>query len=87
MHSVTILEASGLAGGSSGNAGGLIADWATPKCLAPLIFKTHNELAQEHGGNQRWGYRKFTAQTSNFKHKIQSQGALKVRNLHLFLPG
>ncbi|KAL8855022.1 MAG: hypothetical protein Q9221_000219 [Calogaya cf. arnoldii] len=41
IHSVVILEASKIAGGSSGKAGGLLAEWATPKCLAPLSFKTH----------------------------------------------
>ena len=40
IHSIVILEASKIAGGSSGKAGGLLAEWATPKCLAPLSFKT-----------------------------------------------
>lgn len=57
IHSVVILEASRIAGGSSGKAGGLIAEWATPKCLAPLSFQTHGELAKEHGGDQIWGHR------------------------------
>ncbi|KAL8867713.1 MAG: hypothetical protein Q9174_005480 [Haloplaca sp. 1 TL-2023] len=57
IHSVIILEASQIAGGSSGKAGGLLAEWATPKCLAPLSFKTHGELAKEHGGDKIWGYR------------------------------
>ena len=57
MHSVIILEASRIAGGSSGKAGGLLADWATPKCLAPLSFKTHAALAKKHGGDNIWGYR------------------------------
>lgn len=57
IHSVIILEASQIAGGSSGKAGGLLAGWATPKCLAPLSFKTHGELAKEHGGDQIWGHR------------------------------
>ena len=57
IHSVVILEASKIAGGSSGKAGGLLADWATPKCLAPLSFKTHAALAKKHGGDKIWGYR------------------------------
>lgn len=57
IHSVIILEASRIAGGASGKAGGLLAAWATPKCLAPLSFKTHGELAQEHGGDKIWGHR------------------------------
>ena len=57
IHRVIVLEASQIAGGSSGKSGGLLADWATPKCLAPLSFKVHAELAKEHGGDKRWGYR------------------------------
>lgn len=57
IHSVVILEASKIAGGSSGKAGGLLAEWATPKCLAPLSFKTHGELAKKHGGDKIWGHR------------------------------
>lgn len=52
IHSIVILEASDIAGESSGKAGGLLAEWATPKCLAPLSFKTHAELAKEHGGDK-----------------------------------
>ena len=51
------MEATEIAGGSSGKAGGLLADWATPKCLAPLSFKTHAALARKHGGDKIWGYR------------------------------
>ena len=58
IHSIVILEASKIAGGSSGKAGGLLADWATPKYLAPLSFKTHAELAQKHDGDKLWGHRK-----------------------------
>ncbi|KAL8947546.1 MAG: hypothetical protein Q9222_006181 [Ikaeria aurantiellina] len=55
--SVIILEASQVAGGASGKSGGLLASWATPKCLAPLSFEVHGQLAKEHGGGRRWGYR------------------------------
>lgn len=58
IHSIVILEASKIASGSSGKAGGLLADWATPKCLAPLSFKTHAELAKKHDGDKIWGHRK-----------------------------
>lgn len=47
-----------MAAGSSGKAGGLLAEWATPKCLAPLSFKTHNELAKKHNGGRIWGHRR-----------------------------
>ena len=54
---MTLLEASKIGGGSSGKAGGLIADWATPKCLPPLSFQKHAELAKIHGGDKLWGHR------------------------------
>ncbi|KAI7356399.1 hypothetical protein KC354_g10446 [Hortaea werneckii] len=57
LHSITLLEATSIAGGSSGKAGGLVAEWATPSCLAPLSFKKHAELAEAHGGNKLWGHR------------------------------
>lgn len=55
---MTLLEASQLAGGSSGKAGGLVASWADPQCIAPLSHSLHNQLAEEHDGERRWGYRK-----------------------------
>ncbi|RMZ15443.1 hypothetical protein D0862_01674 [Hortaea werneckii] len=57
LHSITLLEATSIAGGSSGKAGGLVAEWATPSCLAPLSFKKHAELAETHGGDRLWGHR------------------------------
>lgn len=57
IHSVTILETTKIAGGASGKSGGLLAEWATPKCLAPLSFKTHGELAKRHDGGIAWGHR------------------------------
>lgn len=57
IHSVTVLEATKIAGGSSGKAGGLLAERATPKCLAPLSFKIHDELAKKHEGDKTWGHR------------------------------
>ena len=57
IHSIVISEASKIAGGSSGKAGGLLAEWATPKCLALLSFKTHAASAKEHGGDKIWGHR------------------------------
>ncbi|KAF7867246.1 hypothetical protein EAF04_005329 [Stromatinia cepivora] len=55
IHNITILEATGIAGGSSGKAGGLLASWATP-CLAPLSFKLHTELSEKYKGGVFWGY-------------------------------
>ena len=54
---MTVLEASKVAGGSSGKAGGLVATWADPQCIAPLSYKLHTNLAQKHDGERNWGYR------------------------------
>ncbi|KKY30333.1 putative oxidoreductase [Diaporthe ampelina] len=51
----------GIAGGSSGKAGGLLARWAFPSNIVPLSFRLHDELAREHGGAARWGYRRCYA--------------------------
>ncbi|KAL3448514.1 FAD dependent oxidoreductase [Aspergillus insuetus] len=57
QHSVTLIEASDIAGGASGKAGGLLALWAYPSNIVPLSYKLHAELAKEHNGQDRWGYR------------------------------
>ena len=57
-HRITLLEASRVAGGASGKAGGCLASWATPRCLAQLSFQLHAELAAEHDGEKNWGYRR-----------------------------
>ncbi|KXJ92592.1 FAD dependent oxidoreductase [Microdochium bolleyi] len=51
----------GIAGGASGKAGGLLARWAFPDNIVPLSFRLHEELAREHGGQRRWGYRRCWA--------------------------
>lgn len=51
----------GIAGGASGKAGGLLALWAFPQNIVPLSFRLHQELAKEHGGDKRWGYRRCYA--------------------------
>ena len=58
-HTVTLIEPVGIASGASGKAGGLLALWAYPSCLVPLSFRLHAELAKEHGGESRWGYRRL----------------------------
>ena len=55
--SITLLEATKIAGGASGKAGGLLALWAYPSCIVPLSYGLHKELADKHGGAKRWGYR------------------------------
>ncbi|KAK5073543.1 hypothetical protein LTR64_007320 [Lithohypha guttulata] len=57
QHKITLLEATSIASAASGKAGGLLALWAYPKSLVPLSFRLHKELADEHGGKDRWGYR------------------------------
>ncbi|KAK0721799.1 FAD dependent oxidoreductase [Lasiosphaeria miniovina] len=57
LHSIVMLEASSIATASSGKAGGFLASWATPNCLAPLSFKLHQSLAQQHQGDELWGFR------------------------------
>lgn len=60
LHIITILEAApSIAAGASGKAGGLLALWAYPSCLVPLSYRLHGELAAEHNGAQKWGYRKL----------------------------
>ncbi|KAF2471265.1 FAD dependent oxidoreductase [Lindgomyces ingoldianus] len=54
---ITLLEATKIAGGASGKAGGLLALWAYPSCLVPLSYRLHKELADKHEGAERWGYR------------------------------
>lgn len=56
-HTITLLEATKIAGGASGKAGGLLALWAYPTSIVPLSYRLHNQLADEHGGEERWGYR------------------------------
>jgi glycine/D-amino acid oxidase-like deaminating enzyme len=60
-HKITVLEATKIASGSSGKGGGFIAEWATPKCLGPLSFRLHGELAKEHNGDKVWGHRSVFA--------------------------
>ena len=56
---VTLLEACEVAAGSSGKAGGLLS-WdllGNGHALSELSFDLHEQLANEHGGKERWGYR------------------------------
>ncbi|CAK7273988.1 hypothetical protein SEPCBS119000_005939 [Sporothrix epigloea] len=57
LHQITLLEASSIAAGASGKAGGLLGLWAYPEELVPLSYRLHRQLAEEHGGAERWGYR------------------------------
>ncbi|KAF4625821.1 hypothetical protein G7Y89_g12341 [Cudoniella acicularis] len=59
VHSITLLEATRIGGGASGKAGGLLAQWAYPTSIVPLSFDLHSELAEEHNGEELWGYRRI----------------------------
>ncbi|KAL1868284.1 hypothetical protein Daus18300_006008 [Diaporthe australafricana] len=59
LHTITLLEATSIASGASGKAGGLLALWAYPECLVPLSYRLHRELAEQHGGVEKWGYRRL----------------------------
>ncbi|GAB7350316.1 hypothetical protein MBLNU459_g0948t1 [Dothideomycetes sp. NU459] len=56
-HDITLLEATKIAGGASGKAGGLLALWAYPSSIVPLSYRLHKELAEKYDGAERWGYR------------------------------
>lgn len=63
-----MIEKTRLAGGASGKAGGLLAQWAYPAAIVPLSYSLHAELAAVHDGRRSWGYRsircgKITAQS------------------------
>jgi len=60
----------GIAGGASGKAGGLLALWAFPQNIVPLSFRLHEELAREHGGEKRWGYRRCWASEVDCKARL-----------------
>jgi glycine/D-amino acid oxidase-like deaminating enzyme len=54
---IILIESDQLAGGASGKAGGLLAEWAYPACIVPLSWKLHGELAEKLNGKERYGYR------------------------------
>ncbi|KAI1435930.1 FAD dependent oxidoreductase [Xylaria sp. CBS 124048] len=60
IHHITLVEAtSSIASAASGKAGGLLGLWAYPVCLSQLSYRLHAELAAEHDGAARWGYRQL----------------------------
>lgn len=72
-HRITIIEASQIAGGASGKAGGLLALWAYPSSIVPLSYRLHTELAVAHDGSERWGYRRINCGQLNAKGRMPSQ--------------
>ncbi|KAL0779556.1 hypothetical protein CaCOL14_004040 [Colletotrichum acutatum] len=77
LHRITILEATAIASGASGKAGGLLALWAYPSCLVPLSYRLHKELATEHGGEKRWGYRRVNC--GSFEARVTKQTLEKIK--------
>ncbi|CAJ2507270.1 Uu.00g084560.m01.CDS01 [Anthostomella pinea] len=87
IHHITLLEAATIAAGASGKAGGLLALWAYPMCIVPLSYRLHAELAGEHGGAERWGYRRLgcgqlaaTVKTKDPKTKLNGSRRSKLKN-------
>jgi len=78
-HRITLLEATKIAGGASGKAGGLLALWAYPTSIVPLSYKLHKELADKHGGAERWGYRAIHCGQIECKGRHLPSGADSVR--------
>ncbi|KAI0019165.1 putative FAD dependent oxidoreductase [Xylariomycetidae sp. FL0641] len=64
----------GIAGGASGKAGGLLALWAFPSNIVPLSFRLHDELAREHDGARRWGYRRCYASQVECRARLPAAG-------------
>jgi glycine/D-amino acid oxidase-like deaminating enzyme len=85
-HRITLLEATKIASNASGKAGGLVALWAYPRSIVPLSFKLHEELAREHNGEERWGYRRIhagelAAQAENETRRTDSETPARARRL------
>lgn len=80
LHAVTILEATGIASAASGKAGGLLALWAYPSNIVPLSYQLHAELAAEHNGAERWGYRKLHCGSLSAQGSRWLLAAIEVRN-------
>lgn len=78
LHTITLLEASSVAAGASGKSGGLLALWAYPECLVPLSYRLHKELAEQYGGDRKWGYRRVKCGTIGAVVKKTDLGASKA---------
>lgn len=59
-YHITIIELKRVAGGALGKAGGLLALWAFPQQIVPLLFNLHQELLDKYNGEAEWGYRRLT---------------------------
>lgn len=80
-HTITVLEATKIAGGASGKAGGLLALWAYPSSIVPLSYRLHKQLSDEHGGEERWGYRTLHVGQINCKgRQLASKDSVKGKD-------
>ena len=80
IHHITLLEATSIAAAASGKAGGLLGLWAYPECIVPLSYRLHKDLAAEHGGVERWGYRRLECgQISAVVRKVDLNGTSTPR--------
>lgn len=77
-HKITLLEATSVASAASGKAGGLLALWAYPKCIVPLSFNLHKQLAEEHGGMARWGYREVGVGSIDLQGRNVSRDSIRA---------
>lgn len=69
LRATLIEESPAVAPGASGKSGGFLAlDWhgAATSSLAALSFKLHADLAREHDGEKRWGYREVDTLSLSF---------------------
>lgn len=83
LRATLIEEAPAVAPGASGKSGGFLAlDWhgAATSSLAALSFDLHRQLAQEHGGEARWGYRLVDTLSLSFDNggKARSKSSSKA---------
>ncbi|CAG8978564.1 hypothetical protein HYALB_00010526 [Hymenoscyphus albidus] len=77
IHKITLLEAESIASGASGKAGGLLGLWAYPSCIVPLSYRLHAELAKEHDGAKRWGYRALHCGSVTARGKVHKSSQIE----------
>lgn len=74
---ITLIEASAApAPGASGKAGGFLAlDWHGPATasLAKLSFNLHRSLADQDGGQEKWGYREVETWQVHIDSKLKER--------------
>lgn len=60
---------------------------AYPKSIVPLSYRLHAELAKEHGGEERWGFRRIhcgqLVAKGRLRSKMKSEASKEVENVSL----